>query len=251
MSYRKRKLKFGEDLARTDVYGQKDTHDRRLPVKVALRREALEAVGGAEKAAVLDLFGGVGVMYETVWREAARYQGGEKELDKVLKHPGDCFHGQAAAILASIDLQPWNVFDLDAYGSPWDEVTVLSKRRTLAPGERIAVILTDGSVRRALMGRTTTSLALLANVANDTRGAHMRWAELARVAMIEVARRMGGHLVLMRQAPRKTGADVAMWYGMAVLEGGPAPEGAEGQECAEAPEGSPAAALEGGEGGKA
>ena len=42
------------------------------------------------------------------------------------------------------DLSKYNVFDLDAYGSPWHQFLIILKRRKVARGESLAIFLTDG-----------------------------------------------------------------------------------------------------------
>lgn len=196
-----------------------DNHAKAVPVKVALRREALALVGGADRARVLDLFAGAGEMHRKVWHEAAGYLGGDRLLEKALAHPEPCHHAQARVLLGNLDLERWNVFDLDAYGSPWSEVTLLAARRRLAVGERVALVLTDGAPRRAMLGHTVRALARLAGVPEDAAGAHQRWAELGRAGLAEAARRMGGRLVVLRQAAGGPGSR-GMWYAVAALEGG-------------------------------
>jgi hypothetical protein len=192
-----------------------DNHDAAVPAKVALRQEALAAVEGAR---VLDLFAGRGMMFGAVWNNAAAYVGADKEIGQVLAHPAPCYHAEAQVVLRAVDLAPFNVFDMDAYGSPWGEVTVLAARRRLLPGERVAVVLTDGAPRRAMLGHTAYALADLAGEDAGARGAHRRWPVLVRQAMAEAARRMGGRLEGLRQAEASLGAR-GMWYGLAVLEG--------------------------------
>lgn len=47
-------------------------------------------------------------------------------------------------VLRAIDLQPFNLFDIDAFGSPWEQVWIISRRRQLNAGERIALAITSG-----------------------------------------------------------------------------------------------------------
>lgn len=192
-----------------------DNFAEALPAKIALRREALEAVTGPR---VLDLFAGRGHMFDQVWSRAEAYTGGDHEILQVLAHKAACYHADAEVLLRALDLTGWNVFDFDAYGSPWREVTILAARRRLRPGERVAVVLTDGAPRRAQLGLTAHALADLAGEDPKIVGAHRRWPILVRQAMDEVARRMGGALVSLRQADASLGKH-GIWYGMAVLQG--------------------------------
>lgn len=187
-----------------------------MPLKLALRNRALDAVGGPGRARVLDLFAGNGVMYGAVWCRAAGYAGSETEQDKVFRHPAAVFHAPAGVVLRGIDLTEWNVFDFDAYGSPWDEIGVLARKRTMQRGETISLAITDGSARRAMMGHTCRAVAQLAGVPENAAGAHLRWGEIGRAALVEVARRMGGDLIELKQGAGGTGSR-GLWYAMAVL----------------------------------
>ena len=105
-----------------------------LRVKVALRRAFLP-----KDARVLDLFCGDGCMYRAVYRgHCAKYLG----LDKVKTH--DC------RICMIVDNQKWlseqalagfNVFDLDAYGSPLRMLQTIIAKMT---EEEIVIFVTDG-----------------------------------------------------------------------------------------------------------
>jgi hypothetical protein len=195
-----------------------DNHGAAFADKVALREEALSLVG---QARVLDLFAGRGAMHGAVWHKAARYLGGDKDMRQALAHPAPCHHAEAQVLLRALDLAAFNVFDLDAYGSPWEEVTVLAARRRMRPGERLAVVLTDGAPRRAMLGHTARALADLAGEDCGAVGAHRRWPLLVRQAMERAAGRMGGRLVELRQAASSLGPR-GMWYGLALLEAPPA-----------------------------
>jgi hypothetical protein len=57
--------------------------------------------------------------------------------------------GDTHRVMRSIDLERFNVFDLDAYGSPWIAMLILLARRAWRAGELGAVVLTDGSGRKS------------------------------------------------------------------------------------------------------
>lgn len=177
---------FASSLAGRKV----DNHAARAPAKVALRRALLAEIG-AGKAHVLDAFAGAGAMHRAVWHEAASYVGCDLRW----------FGGERPAhvvdnmrLLRCLNLDRFTVFDLDAYGSPWKQATIMAARRQLAPGERIGLALTDGSVMRARLGAVPTALAEIAAVSPSLAGANRIWRDLTARALEEVARRMGGRL---------------------------------------------------------
>lgn len=215
MSIRANKTRLSRNLSDRKKYGPKDNHAAGRAGKIALRKEALEAIG-ADRAHVLDLFAGRGEMHAAVWHAAAAYRGADKDQAKALSHPAMTYHALAADVLAGVDLMQFNVFDFDAYGSPWAEIERLCYRRRLRAGERVALVLTDGSPRAAMLGRTVAVLARLAGVSSEAAGAHTRWPELGRAALERGATTMGGRLTRLRHAggPGIRG----VWYAWALIE---------------------------------
>jgi TusA-related sulfurtransferase len=208
-----RRSTLGPDIHARRAF-PKDNDGAFLEAKVALRRRALrEAPGG-----VLDCFAGRGALWRIVWNEAPSYRGIEKDMQKALAHPGACFHCAADEALRALDLSRFTIFDMDAYGSPWGEIEIIAARRKMLPGERIAIVITDGSVRRALMGLTNHALARLADAPPEAPGAHHRWTLLARRALEEVAARMGGRLVALDESDALHQGR-GIWHACALFEG--------------------------------
>lgn len=115
-----------------------------LAAKIALREAALAHVGAAH---VLDVFcGPVGAMHRHVWTRAASYLG----VDLVYRWPDRRRRIIApwSVALDHLELGRFNVFDLDAFGSPWPALAQLVRARGRATsGERLAILATDGSWR--------------------------------------------------------------------------------------------------------
>lgn len=131
-----------------------------MGVKVELRRRALEHVPSPR---VLDVFcGPVGEMYARVWHDALHYAGIDREWSQDDKRRR--FVGDNTTILRSIDLGAYNVFDLDAFGSPWTQMVILAARRRWARGEVGAVVLTDASNMHDRFGSTNAAIAQLLDV---------------------------------------------------------------------------------------
>lgn len=116
--------------------------------KVRLRLNVLECV---RPARVFDAFAGLGGMYLQAWSKAESYIGCD-ERDWSPSETHKRFVGDNRLVMRAVDLQRFNVFDLDADRSPWDQMWILLHRRTWAPGEVGAVVLTDGSAKQRTMG---------------------------------------------------------------------------------------------------
>ena len=189
-----------------------DNHPKRAHAKVALRRRLLNEIG-ADRARVLDCFAGAGAMHRAVWHAAADYTGCDLRW----------FAGDRAAfavdnlrLLRAIELDSFTIFDLDAYGSPWKQATIIAARRTLAAGERLGLALTDGSPMRARLGRIEDGLAAMAGVDPGLVGMSGRWRELTARALETMAMRMNARVVDFWTA--ETGGRPIL-YSAAILEG--------------------------------
>lgn len=123
--------------AKRKVHNAPDAHD----AKVELRRRVLSIV---KPAHVLDAFCGPdGAMWSGAWREAASYAGCDAEYK--WGDPRRRFIGDTYTVLRSIDLQAFNVFDVDTFGCPWTAMLIISARRRWSPGEFGAAVITDGA----------------------------------------------------------------------------------------------------------
>ncbi len=121
---------------------------RALNAKIAMRRSVLEHVAPAH---VFDAFCGPdGEMWREVWRDAAGYVGCDEVY--VPFDPRHRFVGDNRRIMRAIDLQAFNVFDLDAFGDPWEQLTILGARRRWSAAERGALLLTWNDVHTRIGG---------------------------------------------------------------------------------------------------
>lgn len=127
--------------------------------KVELRRKVLELVTPAN---VFDAFCGTGSMWRGTWNDAATYLG----CDHISWTPKEsvgfrrlvCDNVLAFRTLA---LSQFNVFDLDAYGDPWEQALIIARRRTWKRGERGALVVTDGSGMKTRWGSMSAAMAEL------------------------------------------------------------------------------------------
>lgn len=105
--------------------------------KIIIRKKLLEQL---QNPSVLECFAGHG----HIWRECYTglpYLG----LDlKPIKDQRNILQIDNRKFLRSADLSPFNLFDIDAYGSPWHQFLIIMNRRKIIPGEKIAIAITDG-----------------------------------------------------------------------------------------------------------
>lgn len=114
----------------------KDNTDR--GEKIEIRRSILPELNTTPK--VLDCFAGEGKIYRECY-QGMQYIGLDK---KGINDGRTIIKVDNIKYLRSAELKRFNVFDLDAYGSPWYQFLIILKRRPVLTDERIAIFLTDG-----------------------------------------------------------------------------------------------------------
>src|SRR5262249_50784150 len=103
---------------------------------------------------------------------------------------------------------PFTVFDFDAYGSPWDQFTILAARRRLQPGERLGIVLTDGTWLKTRAKDPVRGLREALPRQLITPIPYSVHDELIARAVRRLAGRMGGRVTKAWSAIGVTGAKV-------------------------------------------
>lgn len=155
---------IARDLLR---YGKKDNSKQAEGAKRIVRENVLREIG-AENARVFDAFAGAGAMYRTVWHQAAECVGCDEDW-----FPQDerlAFKCDNRRVLRALDLSQFNVFDLDAHGSMWEQLYLIAARRPVVAGERIGLTITEGLGLKMNMGGTGKALAKLARIQTHMPG---------------------------------------------------------------------------------
>lgn len=178
-------------------------HRAAKSAKVEIRQHVLNAVG--RDVHVFDAFAGTGEMFGAVWHEAAGYVGCDMDW---ARDDRLCYVADNRRVLRAIDLRRFSIFDLDAFGSPWEQAIIVARRREVEPGELIGLILTDGSGLSLKQGGLPKALAMLTGMRQRLPGLQRWQDDLISRAIDGVARMMGCTVEARWQAIRKTGAGV-------------------------------------------
>lgn len=189
-------------------------HARSLPAKIALRRQLLHAMS---ETRVFDAFAGSGKMFHEVWKDAAEYAGCDFRwfIDDRM-----CYVADNRRVLRAIDLQAFNIFDLDAYGSPWEQALIIAERRRVAPGEMIGFAITDGTRLNLKMGGLPLAMRHLAGFKTKVAGGSRLQDEILSMMISGLCRRLKAELISRNVAKGKTGSQVL--YLTLLLRGLPA-----------------------------
>lgn len=190
-------------------------HPATKAAKIGVRSLVLDTIG-ADDAHVFDGFAGDGQMYRGVWHRAASYVGCDLEW---FRDERMAFVHDNRRVLRAIDLSRFNIFDFDAYGSPWDQVTITAARRPVASGEKLGLVLTEGSGIRAKLGVLPTSLARMAGIDTHATGLARDPEEVIRRALQNLCTQMNCTVSKHWSAKGKTGAGIR--YLGIILQGNP------------------------------
>lgn len=190
-----------------------DNNPAALAAKVEIRENVLAAIG-ADRASVFDAFAGEGQLHRRVWIRANLYVGCDLLWfrDDRLMYVAD-----SRRVLRAVELDQFNIFDFDAYGSPWEHAIILCARRQVAPGERIGLVLTEGSLLKIKMGGMPLALGLLSRLPLRMAGTGRARTQVLNRALAEICRRLNCRVIKRWEAKGRTGA--AMIYFGLVLEG--------------------------------
>lgn len=183
-------------------YKGKKTNNASADAKATMRDDVMRLVVGDKS--VLEVFCGAGGMYNKVWNRADFYTG----IDKVKYFDErNTICGDALKAVKKIELNPYNIFDIDSYGSPYEILDCILSKINL--DRDIAFILTDGSCMDLKMGRISKGLrSILGIKCHIAKKAHFIHKELIHMVATETCSRLGGTLDCFRIASGVTGSQM-------------------------------------------
>lgn len=186
------------------------TNNAKTTVKADLRNELLDKI---KQPKVLEVFCGAGEMYHQVWHKAEKYTG----IDKVKyfdKRHTIC--GDARKALRLIDdLAEFNIFDIDAYGSPYEVLDDILKLADIQ--KPVGFCITDGIDMDLRLGRVCTGIRKFIGFEHHiAKRANNLHDQFIKIVCEKVAEKLNGEITHFEIATGKTGA--AMKYYAFVIE---------------------------------
>lgn len=149
----------------------KKTDNASYPAKRLIRKDVF---GIHDDVRVLEVFCGSGIMYRDVWKDAEKYKGIDK---RKFFDERDLICGDSMKALTLVDLNGFNVIDIDAYGSPYNELNYIIENMRF--DERKTFVITDGSSMDLRMGRISIGLRQLTGIDfHELKKAHLIHDEL-------------------------------------------------------------------------
>lgn len=164
--------------------GNPKTDNSHVELKSHLRRRLLP-----KDARVLDLFCGRGEMYHGTYKGRVKeYRGVDKEK---VHDTSLCTIDDNMAWVKTHDIERFNVFDLDDYGSPWDLIYLVMSK---AKQKEIAMFVTDGLVLRAKMMTSPTKFVSATNlipIHMKIPGLHRWYVDMFKTMLLDIESRYG------------------------------------------------------------
>lgn len=188
-----------------------DNHHQAFDAKVGVRRRVLDAI---PEPAVFDAFAGSGQMHGAVWKNAKLYVGCDL---KWARDSRMMFAADNRRVLRAIDLAPFNIFDLDAYGSPWEQALIIADRRPVRAGELLGLVLTEGNGFTFKVNNMPMAVRILTGLKPGIVGLSRKQDSVIDRSIAGLVKRMRCEVVKQWRAERNTGA--AMRYIGLVLKG--------------------------------
>lgn len=180
------------------------TNNAKTDVKQKMRQSALDSIDGERNT--LEVFCGAGKMYTLVWHKSDTYTG----IDKVKFF--DSRHticGDARKALRLVDISKFNIFDIDAYGSPYE--TLRDILPLVGDHSKIAFVLTDGTNMDLKLGRISKGMRFFTGIDfHIAKRAHVLHDEFINDVIDKTAQMLNGAVENKRIAKGVTGS--AMRY---------------------------------------
>lgn len=180
----------------------KKTDNAAVKEKESIRLMAFDHIGAV---GVVEFFSGSGEMYRSVWSRSKMYLGVDRRkfFDERNTICGDC-----STEARKIDLSKYNVFDIDAYGSPYTVINNILNNQTLKRDRKLFFVVTDGTAMDLRLGRICIGIrSILGIFEHDKikRAHHLHDALIDRICET-VASRLSMDLSFFVKATGKTGS---------------------------------------------
>ena len=144
------------------------TNNAKNKSKIQIRENVLSLFKNERN--VLEVFCGDGKMYRDVWKKGDKYTG----IDIVeFNDERETIQGDSKEVLNSLDIDRYNIFDIDAYGSPYEELSIILKKLDRNKYNEYAFIITDGLGIDLKMGNIAHSLRSILDIkSSKIKNAH-------------------------------------------------------------------------------
>ena len=126
------------------------TENSHLRTKVRLRLELIDKIG-KDKIHVLDAFAGQGLVWKEIQRQRPELQVTTVGIEKRKYVNPNVIMGDNRKAMKGMDLTVFDIIDLDAFGCPWEQLTIAAQRAPYVPVVLTHISVTLGPVPKGLL----------------------------------------------------------------------------------------------------
>ena len=126
------------------------TENSHLRTKVRLRLELIDKIG-KDKIHVLDAFAGQGLVWKEIQRQRPELQVTTVGIEKRKYVNPNVIMGDNRKAMKGMDLTVFDIIDLDAFGCPWEQLTIAAQRAPRVPVVLTHISVTLGPVPKGLL----------------------------------------------------------------------------------------------------
>jgi len=126
------------------------TENSHLRTKVRLRLELIDKIG-KDKIHVLDAFAGQGLVWKEIQRQRPDLQVTTVGIEKRKYVNPNVIMGDNRKAMKGMDLTVFDIIDLDAFGCPWEQLTIAAQRAPHVPVVLTHISVTLGPVPKGLL----------------------------------------------------------------------------------------------------
>ena len=167
-------------------WGKVDNSSMRLKADLRIRNLP-------ESPAVLDLFCGAGQMYNAAYRgRVVLYRGVDK--DKI-HDPDICTLANNVAFIQQNNIDRYNVFDLDDYGSPWKQLYLILRKLNRPD---VTIFITDGLVmRQKVNGKVSKFVSATERIRRGMNipGLNRWYVDIFATMLLDIEKRYGWKVI--------------------------------------------------------
>jgi hypothetical protein len=117
--------------------------------KVKVRHHVIKSLGLTDPM-ILDVFAGRGEMWKTAYNKTKNYLGIEQKF--LTNDPRRMVFCENTRFLRQADLDEFDLFDLDAWGLPFEQLAIICSRLEFTKRKKVGIVLTDGTGFNAKFG---------------------------------------------------------------------------------------------------
>lgn len=178
------------------------TNNAKTNAKQKLRESVFDNM---TDVSILEVYCGAGEMYKSVWHKAKKYTGIDKVKFFDERHT---VCGDAEKAIRLVNINDYNVFDIDAYGSPYEILDYIVNKID-SNNKKIGFVITDGVNMDLKLGRVCKGLrAFIGYDYHIAKRANVLHDEFIKITIEKIADILKGKIENLLIAQGVTGSSM-------------------------------------------